>query len=123
MVMHKNNPITITCAVWYDDRYHEIEVILPVSANASANTSTNTSTNTSANTAANTHHTIDEALCALAKQQTELHYDTLIQRSVGIFGIIKNLHDPIQDQDRIEIYEPLRIDPKEARLRRLRKKT
>ncbi len=107
MAMHKNNPITITCALWYEDRYHEVEVILPVNKNVFANT----------------HPTIDEALCALAKQQTELHYDTLIQRSVGIFGIIKNLHNPIHDQDRIEIYEPLRVDPKEARLRRLRKKT
>jgi len=42
----------------------------------------------------------------------------LSKQKIGIFGKIKNLQDIIQVGDRIEIYRPLLIDPKEARRKR-----
>jgi len=42
----------------------------------------------------------------------------LTQQKVGIFGQIKKLSDPISPGDRIEIYRPLLVDPKEARKKR-----
>jgi hypothetical protein len=39
--------------------------------------------------------------------------------SVGIFGRLCSLGDPVHDGDRVEIYRPLRADPKEARRRRV----
>jgi putative ubiquitin-RnfH superfamily antitoxin RatB of RatAB toxin-antitoxin module len=41
---------------------------------------------------------------------------------VGIFGKRVPLEHPLADGDRVEIYRPLAIDPKEARRRRARKK-
>jgi putative ubiquitin-RnfH superfamily antitoxin RatB of RatAB toxin-antitoxin module len=40
------------------------------------------------------------------------------QLSVGIFGKHLPLHHPLEDHDRVEIYAPLRVDPKIARRRR-----
>ncbi|MCX8004748.1 MAG: RnfH family protein [Burkholderiaceae bacterium] len=37
---------------------------------------------------------------------------------VGVFGRLRPLHAPLADGDRVEIYRPLLIDPKEARRRR-----
>lgn len=37
---------------------------------------------------------------------------------VGVFNQRRNLDDPAQDGDRIEIYRPLQADPKETRRRR-----
>ncbi len=37
---------------------------------------------------------------------------------VGIFNEIRPLDDVLKDGDRIEIYRPLRLDPKQARRRR-----
>lgn len=37
---------------------------------------------------------------------------------VGVFNQLRNLDDPVQAGDRIEIYRPLRADPKETRRRR-----
>jgi putative ubiquitin-RnfH superfamily antitoxin RatB of RatAB toxin-antitoxin module len=37
---------------------------------------------------------------------------------VGIFGRCCSLRDVVKDGDRIEIYRPLALDPKEARRRR-----
>lgn len=42
----------------------------------------------------------------------------LMKQSVGIFGRKKMLSDTVLEGDRIEIYRPLVIDPKEARRRR-----
>lgn len=42
----------------------------------------------------------------------------LTQNDVGIFGQLHQLSDTVQDDDRIEIYRPLIIDPKEARRRK-----
>lgn len=40
---------------------------------------------------------------------------------VGIFGKLKPLDAPVADGDRIEIYRPLKADPKVARQRRVEK--
>jgi putative ubiquitin-RnfH superfamily antitoxin RatB of RatAB toxin-antitoxin module len=51
----------------------------------------------------------------------EIELETI---SVGVFG--KVIKSPgthaLQDGDRVELYRPLKIDPKEARLNRARKK-
>ena len=41
---------------------------------------------------------------------------------VGIFSRVCNLNENLHDKDRIEIYRPLIIDPKEARKQRALKK-
>jgi putative ubiquitin-RnfH superfamily antitoxin RatB of RatAB toxin-antitoxin module len=43
----------------------------------------------------------------------------LDQNKVGIFSKLKSLDDKLNEGDRIEIYRPLKIDPKEARRRRV----
>lgn len=42
----------------------------------------------------------------------------LARNAVGIHGNRARLTDPLQDGDRVEIYRPLIVDPKEARRRR-----
>jgi uncharacterized protein len=44
----------------------------------------------------------------------------LTQQAVGIFSKKKKLTDYVREGDRIEIYRPLTIDPKEARKKRAR---
>ena len=39
----------------------------------------------------------------------------------GVFGKRVELDQPLKDGDRVEVYRPLAIDPKEARRRRARK--
>jgi putative ubiquitin-RnfH superfamily antitoxin RatB of RatAB toxin-antitoxin module len=43
--------------------------------------------------------------------------DLGLQR-IGVFGKLRALTDPVQAGDRVEIYRPLRVDPKDARRRR-----
>ena len=38
---------------------------------------------------------------------------------VGIFGKLARLDAPLREGDRVEIYRPLTVDPKEARRRRV----
>ncbi len=45
----------------------------------------------------------------------ELRLDSI---SVGVFSLPRRLDDPVHEGDRIEIYRPLIVDPKEARRRR-----
>jgi len=40
----------------------------------------------------------------------------------GIYGKLKPLDSPLREKDRIEIYQPLIADPKEARQRRAARK-
>lgn len=40
--------------------------------------------------------------------------------SVGVWGRKARLDDPLQQGDRIEVYRPLRVDPKVARRERFR---
>lgn len=41
---------------------------------------------------------------------------------VGVFGVQKKLSHTLRQSDRVEVYRPLIIDPKQARLNRLAKK-
>ena len=41
----------------------------------------------------------------------------LAVNKVGIYGVLRGLGDTVHDGDRVEIYRPLLIDPKEARRR------
>jgi hypothetical protein len=43
-------------------------------------------------------------------------------QKVGIFGKSRQLTDIVQNGDRIEIYRPLLIDPKEARRKKARRR-
>ena len=45
----------------------------------------------------------------------------LDSNTVGIFSGKRELHDPVHAGDRIEIYQALKVDPKEARRRRAKK--
>lgn len=45
----------------------------------------------------------------------------LLQQKVGIFSQVKKLTDTVKEGDRIEIYRPLLIDPKEARRKRVKR--
>jgi len=47
---------------------------------------------------------------------------SLATHSVGIFGEEKSLEEKIQEPCRVEIYRPLQISPKEARMLRAKKK-
>lgn len=51
----------------------------------------------------------------ILEEYAELGLENL---SVGIFGKRKTLDTEVMDNDRVEIYRPLQIDPKEARRRR-----
>ncbi|MEQ1803965.1 MAG: RnfH family protein [Burkholderiaceae bacterium] len=42
---------------------------------------------------------------------------------VGVWGKWLGLDEPLRDRDRVEIYRPLAVDPKEARRRRQRNAT
>jgi putative ubiquitin-RnfH superfamily antitoxin RatB of RatAB toxin-antitoxin module len=44
------------------------------------------------------------------------------KQAFGIFGRRAKLDHPLKDGDRVEVYRPLTIDPKEARRRRASKK-
>jgi len=45
----------------------------------------------------------------------------LLKQKVGIFGDIKDLNQVVSEGDRIEIYRPLKVDPKDARKRRAKR--
>lgn len=40
--------------------------------------------------------------------------------TLGVWGKLRGLDEPLRDLDRIEIYRPLQVDPKEARRLRYR---
>lgn len=44
-----------------------------------------------------------------------------VPASIGIFGRVVASDSPLRDGDRIELYRPLKIDPKQARRRRAEK--
>ena len=46
----------------------------------------------------------------------------LARQKVGVHGSLVQPGSPVHDGDRVEIYRPLTLDPKEARRRRARKK-
>ncbi|WP_394754007.1 RnfH family protein [Crenothrix sp.] len=45
----------------------------------------------------------------------------LEQTKVGVFGVLCNLDHSLKHGDRVEIYRPLMLDPKAARLQRAKK--
>lgn len=45
---------------------------------------------------------------------------TLGALSVGVWGTLRGLDHPLRDRDRVEVYRPLKVDPKEARRLRYR---
>jgi putative ubiquitin-RnfH superfamily antitoxin RatB of RatAB toxin-antitoxin module len=46
----------------------------------------------------------------------------LEKHAFGVFGRRATLHRPLAEGDRVEIYRPLLVDPKEARRRRARRR-
>ncbi len=44
--------------------------------------------------------------------------DAAAMPPVGIWGKVCTLDDPLRDRDRVELYRPLKVDPKEARRQR-----
>jgi len=63
--------------------------------------------------------TLIDALRASGVLERRPHID-LSRQAVGIWGRIRALDTPLKDGDRVEIYRPLQVDPKEARRRRQR---
>ncbi|HEY0821411.1 MAG TPA: RnfH family protein [Rhizobacter sp.] len=53
----------------------------------------------------------------LLSAHPQLALETL---SVGVWGVPRGLDHPLRDQDRVEVYRPLTVDPKEARRLRYR---
>jgi uncharacterized protein len=64
--------------------------------------------------------TLQQALQAsgLAQRHAELRADDLC---VGVWGRKQPLDTALRDQDRVEVYRPLTVDPKEARRQRYRR--
>ena len=48
---------------------------------------------------------------------------SLMENKVGMFGKIMELDKPLKKGDRVEIYRPLKVDPKESRRRRAKIKS
>ncbi|MEJ6005319.1 RnfH family protein [Paucibacter sp. AS339] len=44
----------------------------------------------------------------------------LADLKIGVWGRLRALDTPLRDRDRIEVYRPLTVDPKEARRQRYR---
>ncbi|MBV8604800.1 MAG: RnfH family protein [Pelomonas sp.] len=47
-------------------------------------------------------------------------YARLAEFKVGVWGRLRGLDQTLRDGDRIEVYRPLQVDPKEARRQRYR---
>ena len=64
--------------------------------------------------------TLKEAIeqSGILEMYPEINLDS---NKIGIFGRKRELHAPVHAGDRIEIYQPLKVDPKEARRRRAAK--
>lgn len=61
--------------------------------------------------------TIEDAISASGILRLFPEID-LLQQKVGVFGKQKKLSDVLEDNDRVEIYRSLIMDPKEARRKR-----
>ena len=64
--------------------------------------------------------TLADALRASGLLERHPQIDLAVQR-VGIWGRLQALDAPLRERDRIEVYRPLLVDPKEARRQRYRK--
>jgi putative ubiquitin-RnfH superfamily antitoxin RatB of RatAB toxin-antitoxin module len=63
--------------------------------------------------------TVGDALAAsgLATRHPGLDLAAL---KIGVWGKLRTLDAPLRDADRVEVYRPLKVDPKEARRQRYR---
>ena len=61
---------------------------------------------------------VRDALKAVARVAPFSEMD-LSAQTVGIFGRVVGLEEPLGPDDRVEVYRPLEIDPREARRRRV----
>ena len=61
--------------------------------------------------------TVAEALCAAAGLPAFAGLD-LLAMPVGLYGALVHLDHVLKEGDRVELYRPLAMDPKEARRRR-----
>jgi putative ubiquitin-RnfH superfamily antitoxin RatB of RatAB toxin-antitoxin module len=64
--------------------------------------------------------TVREAIDASGILARHPEIDLSVQK-VGVFGRIRTLDATLADHDRVEIYRPLKVDPKMARQRRVEK--
>jgi len=63
--------------------------------------------------------TVGEALrrSGLLERHPEIDLATY---KIGVWGKLHALTDPLREADRVEVYRPLKVDPKEARRQRYR---
>ena len=66
-----------------------------------------------------TGSTVADAVRASGLQQRHPALD-LARAAVGVWGSLREPHDVLREGDRVELYRPLSVDPKEARRRRQR---
>ena len=64
--------------------------------------------------------TVGEALRASGLLSRHPEID-LAQHRLGVWGKLRGAGDALRDGDRVEVYRPLTVDPKEARRQRYRK--
>ncbi len=57
---------------------------------------------------------------ALRESGMAIRHDTS-ELAVGVWGVLAALEERLRDRDRIELYRPLQVDPKEARRLRQQK--
>jgi putative ubiquitin-RnfH superfamily antitoxin RatB of RatAB toxin-antitoxin module len=64
--------------------------------------------------------TVRDAIAASGLLARHPAIDMAAQK-VGVWGKVRALDAPLRDGDRVEVYRPLKVDPKEARRQRYRK--
>lgn len=63
--------------------------------------------------------TVGDALQASGLLERHPDIDLAVHK-VGVWGKLQSLGSPLRDRDRVELYRPLQVDPKEARRQRYR---
>jgi putative ubiquitin-RnfH superfamily antitoxin RatB of RatAB toxin-antitoxin module len=63
--------------------------------------------------------TVHDALRESGLLERHPEIDVTVQK-IGVWGKLRGLDDVLRDHDRIELYRPLKVDPKEARRQRYR---
>jgi len=63
--------------------------------------------------------TVQDALAASGLLQRHGEIDLALNK-VGVWGRLRPLDSPLREGDRVEVYRPLKVDPKEARRQRYR---
>jgi uncharacterized protein len=62
--------------------------------------------------------TVEQALRGCAEFADQL--PRLVELRIGVWGRVRSLGTVLRERDRIEVYRPLTVDPKEARRQRYR---